>query len=148
MECSTVETKSGSPTNRIFQTILLISLALNAFFIWSDHYDVPNVNFFSHGLKDAYFIRKHTEGETFVIEHKGHRYTVKCQDTLTWLDGIYSSGRPMGDGCTYMSSMVGKSIAEGLMRNENGVLVYQPWEQDDTEQTADILTIINDEKAK
>ena len=51
----------------------------------------------------------------------------------------------MSDGCTYIPSLVGKSIAEGLMRKEGGALVYQPWEQDDTVQTADILTIVNDE---
>ncbi len=81
-----------------------------------------------------------------MIEHSGHRYTVQCQDTLTWLDGIYTSGHPMTDGCTYIPSLVGKSIAEGLMRKEGGYLVYQPWEQDDTVQTADVLTIIDDEK--
>jgi hypothetical protein len=51
----------------------------------------------------------------------------------------------MGDGCTYIPSLVGKSIADGLMRKEGNALVYQPWEQDDTEQTADILTIVGDE---
>lgn len=83
-----------------------------------------------------------------MIEHAGHRYTVKCQDTLSWLDGIYNSGHPMNDGCTYVPDLVGKSIAEGLMRKEGGALVYQPWEQDDTVQTADILTIIDDETIK
>ncbi len=34
------------------------------------------------------------------------------------------------------------------MRNEGDALVYQPWEQVDTEQTADILTIVSDEKSR
>ena len=62
--------------------------------------------------------------------------------------GIYSSGHSMSDGCTYIPSLVGKSIAAGLMRDEGGALVYQPWEQEDTVQTADILTIIGDEKSR
>ena len=131
---------------RFWGVLLLFSLGLNAFFIWNDHYDVPDVNFFPHGLRDAYFVKRHPGGEIFVIEHSEHRYTVKCQDTLTWLNGIYASGEPMSSGCTYLSSLVGKSVADGLMRKEGNALVYQPWEQDDTEQTADILTIINDEK--
>lgn len=143
-----MEAKIGSPKNKILGAILLISLALNGVLIWSNHHDVPDVNFFSHGLEDAYYVKKHAGGETFIIEHKGHRYTAKCRDTLTWLEGIYTVGRPMSTGCTYIPSLVGKSIAQGLMREEAGALVYQPWEQDDTEQTADILTIINDEATR
>ncbi len=143
-----MEAKTGSHQRAIFGVILLLSLALNAFLIWNDHYDVPDVNFFPHGLRDAYFIKRHVGGKYFVIEHSGHRYLVKCQDTLTWLGGIYTSGQPMGDGCTYIPSLVGKSIAGGLMRNEGDDLVYQPWEQVDTEQTADILTIVSDEKSR
>lgn len=142
-----MEAQTGSHQRGIFAAILLLSLSLNAFFIWNDHYDAPDVNFFPHGLRDAYFIKRHVRGKIFVIEHSGHSYTVKCQDTLSWVyGGIYTSGHPMSDGCTYIPSLVGKSIAEGLMRKEGDALVYQPWEQDDTVQTADILTIIDDEK--
>ncbi len=126
------------------RVILLLSLGLNASYIWDNQYHVPDINFFSHGLRDAYFVKKHVAGEVFIIEHSGHRYTAKCRDTLTWLNGIQASGQPMSEGCTYMSSLVGKSIAEGLMRNEGGALVYLPWAQEDTVQTADILTIIDD----
>lgn len=141
-----MEAKTSSRQRSIFGVILALSLALNALFIWNDHYDAPDENFFPHGLRDAYFIKRHVGGKYFVIEHPGHRYLVKCQDTLAWPNGIYTPGEPMGDGCTYIPFMVGKSIAEGLMRDEGGALVYQPWEQADTEQTADILTIIDDEK--
>jgi hypothetical protein len=143
-----VEATTARTNVRFWSVILLLSLALNAFLIWNNHYDIPDENFFPHGLRDAYFIKKHLGGEIFLIEHKGHRYTAKCQDTLTWLQGIYMPGAPMSDGCTYIQSLVGKSIAEGLMRQEGNAFVYQPWEQDDTEQTADILTIIDDEKIK
>lgn len=146
MECSRVEAKKNSRQRAIVGLVLLLSLGLNAFFIWNDHYDVPDINFFSHGVRNAYFVRRHEGGKIFVIEHSGHCYTVKCEETLTWLDGIYAPGKPMSDGCTYIPSLVGKSIADGLMRKEGGALVYQPWENVDTVQTADILTIIDDEK--
>jgi hypothetical protein len=134
--------------SRVWSAILLLSLALNGFLIWNDHYDVPDENFYSHRLRDAYFVKMHPGGEIYLIDHQGHRYTAECQDTLTWLDGIYSSGRPMTTGCTYIPSLVGKSIAEGLMRKEGNTLVYQPWEQADTEQTADLLKIIGDHQIK
>jgi hypothetical protein len=141
-----VEGKTGTHRSPIFSAVLLISLGLNAYFIWAYHYDVPDRNFVPHELHDAYFIKRHVGGKVFEIEHAGHLYTVKCEDTLSWLDGIYAPGRPMNDGCTYIPSIVGKSIASGLMRKEGGALVFQPWEDSDTVQTADVLTIVNDEK--
>lgn len=141
-----MEAKSNSRSRVIFRVILLLSLSLNVLFIWNDHYDVPDFNFYSHGLRDAYFIKSHAGGRRFVIEHSGHHYTVECQNTLTWLNGIYATGEPMSDGCTYIPSMVGKSIADGLMRKEGGALVFQAWENADTVQTADILTIVDGQK--
>ena len=123
-----MEVKTGSHRSAIFGLILLLSLGLNAFFMWTYDYDVPDVDFFPHGLRDAYFIKRHVGEEIFVIEHAGHRYTVKCRPTLSWLDGIYTSGYPMSDGCTYIPSLVGKSIADGLIRKEGDALVYQGWE--------------------
>jgi len=52
----------------------------------------------------------------------------------------------MTDGsCTYIPSMIGKSIAAGLMRHEGNTLVYSPWADSDTVQTADILAIVDDQ---
>ena len=128
----------------ILTAVLLISLGLNAYFIWSYHSSVPDVDFFHQDLHNAYFIKRHVGGKVFEIEHAHHLYTVRCEGTLSWPDGIYAPGQPMNDNCTYIPSMVGKSIAAGLMRNEGGALVYQPWENTDTIQTADVLKIIND----
>ena len=130
---------------KAYGVMLLLSLSLNVFYFWNDHHNIPDESFYPHKVEDAYFVKKHVGGEIYVIEHSGHRYTAECQDTLTWLDGIYAAGRSMGTGCTYIQSLVGKSIAEGLMRKEGGALVFQPWEQHDTVQTADILRIINDQ---
>jgi hypothetical protein len=55
----------------------------------------------------------------------------------------------MTDGdCTYMASAVGKTIGEDLMRKEPDSLVYAAWAGKDTVQTADSLTIIDDEPIK
>ena len=143
-----MQAKTGLFQKAIFGATLLLSLGLNAFFLSEGHYDVPDRNFIPQGLRDAYFVKRQVGEKIFVIEHLGHRYTVKCQKTLTWPDGIYTPAKSMGDGCTYIPSLVSKSIAEGLMREEGGALVYQPWEQDNTVQTADILTVIDDEKIK
>lgn len=138
--------QSGPHRSGFLDLVFFLSLGLNAFLLVAYHHDGPDRNFTSHGINDAYFIKRHLGGKIFVIEHEGHSYTVKCQGTLTWLDGIYASGRPMNDDCTYIPSMVGKSIASGLMRKEGDALVFQPWEDSDKEQTADILTIIRDDK--
>lgn len=130
----------------ILSVVLILSVALNVYFIWAYRYNTPDRDFLPSRLQNAYFVKKHVGGEIYVIEHSGHRYTVKCQPTLTWLNGIYSPGAPMSDGCIYIPGLVGKSIAAGLMRKEGNALVFQPWEDSDTEQTADILTIISDEK--
>ena len=88
-------------------------------------------------------------GSTYVIEHKGHRYTARCRASLSWLNGTDKPSLPMTDGdCTYMATMVGKTIGDNLMRTEPDSLVYAAWTGDDTLQTADYLTIINDESIK
>ena len=99
-------------------------------------------------IKNAYRVVSGGD-RTYVIEHKGHRYTVKCRASLTWLNGTDKPGLPMTDGdCTYMASKVGKTIGDDLMRKEPDSLVYAGWAGEDTLQTADYLTIIDDEPIK
>jgi sulfatase modifying factor 1 len=96
-------------------------------------------------LADAYHVTAFRDG-AYIIEHKGHRLTAKCRESLTWLDGPDKSGRPMdAHDCTYMSDKVGKSIGNDLMRQEQNELVFSPWKGEDTVQTADFLDIIQDE---
>ena len=142
------------------RAVLVLSLALNAFFIY-DRSGRPDVDFYGTGIKNAYFIKQHEKGDIydgngdyFVIEHRDsddntvHRYMAKCQPALTWSDGVTKPGKPMSDTCIYLSGLVGKSIAGGKMRKEGNTLVYVPWADSDTVQTADVLTIISDEKLK
>ena len=125
--------------------VLALSLGLNALFVYSNCYGHPDVDFYQTSLGDAYFVRGRDQ-RAYIIEHDGHRFTAKCRASLAWPDGTNSPGKPMTDGtCIYMPSMVGKSIAAGLMRHEGDSLVYSPWANSDTEQTADILTIVDDQ---
>ncbi|MGB7547595.1 MAG: hypothetical protein WBM14_07595 [Terracidiphilus sp.] len=130
---------------RILGAVFVFSLGLNAYFVYSNYCSHPNFDFYPTSLKDAYYIRGSNGGSSYLIEHEGQRFTAKCQASLTWLDGTNSLGKPMSSNgtCTYMASMVGKSIAAGLMRHEGNNLVYSPWANSDTVQTADILTITN-----
>ena len=135
--------------NRALGAALVLSLGLNAFYVYKNAYGHPDEDFYSPGLQSAYWIRAQNDG-SYTIDHDGHRFTAKCRASLSWLDGIDNPGRPMTpDGvCTYMPSMVGKSLAAGLMRHEGNSLVFSPWASFDTVQTADILTITKDEKTK
>jgi hypothetical protein len=100
------------------------------------------------GLKDAYYVRAHQQSD-YIIEHDGHRFTAKCRASLTWTHGTDQAGMPMTDGtCTYMADKIGKSIGDDLMREEDNTLVFSPWTGIDTLQTADFLTITNDEPMK
>jgi hypothetical protein len=130
------------------RAVLALSLGLNAFFIYEAHYDTPDVDFYHASKKNAYYIKEREGGDYFIIEHEGHRFTAKCQPALTWLNGITNPGGAMSDSCIYLPGMVGKSIAAGLMRREGDTLVYAAWANDDTVQTADILTIVNDQAIK
>jgi hypothetical protein len=47
-----------------------------------------------------------------------------------------------------MASKVGKTIGDDLMRMEPDSLVYAGWAGEDTVQTADYLTIIDDKPIK
>jgi hypothetical protein len=130
---------------RILGAAFALSLGLNAFLIYENCFGHTDFVFYPTGLRRAYYV-KGLDRNSFIIEHEGHRFTAKCRVSLTWPDGPDNPGRPMSDGtCTYMPSMVGKSIAEGLMRHEGNSLVYLPWADSDTVQTADILTITGDE---
>ncbi len=96
-------------------------------------------------LADAYYVTAFRNG-AYIIEHKGHRMTAKCRESLTFFDGPYKPGRPMTDhDCTYMVDRVGKSIGDDLMRQEQNQLVFSPWRGINTVQTADFLDITNDE---
>jgi serine/threonine-protein kinase len=96
-------------------------------------------------LADAYHVTAFRNG-AYIIEHKGHRLTARCRESLTWLDGPDKPGRPLdAHDCTYMSSWVGKSIGDDLMRQEQNELVFSPWKGEDTVQTADFLDITQDE---
>lgn len=133
----------------IFGAIFALSLALNAFFMF-DRSGRPDVDFYGTSKRDAYLIKAREREGVFVIRHRDssevHLYTAKCEVTLTWLDGVVNPAHSMGDGCTYIPNLIGKTIAGGKMRKEGSTIVYVPWANDDTVQTADVLTILNDER--
>jgi hypothetical protein len=131
--------------NRIVLTFFVLSLGLNAFFLYPR--TKPDVAFYATGMKNAYHIKSLNRG-LYTIEHDGHLFTAKCRVSVSWLDGTDKVGRPMASGeCVYMPTMVGKSIAAGIMRHErdSNSLVYLPWASFDTLQTADYLTIVDGE---
>jgi hypothetical protein len=137
--------------SRFLKSFLAISLIANALFCYRDFCGNPDITFYDHSRSDAYLIVRSPREDYFVIEHKEpgehvvHRYTAKCRDTLSWLDGITNQGHPMSNGCTYLAQDIGKTIAAGLMRKEGSAIVYTPWSQSDTVQTADVLDITSDE---
>jgi hypothetical protein len=90
---------------------------------------------------DSYDIVAYKDG-AYTIEHRGHRITAKCRNSLSWPNGLGTFGAPMDDHeCIYMSSLVGKTIGEDLMKRWKDTLVYSPWEGVKTVQTADYLDI-------
>lgn len=89
----------------------------------------------------SYHVRAYERG-AYIIEYRGRQLAATCRETLTWLNGVDQSGEPMGDGCTYMQSLVGKQIPAELIWQQDKELRYQPWLGQDTAQTADILDII------
>ena len=105
----------------------------------------PNEN--EHGVATpsrktpSYYIRAYQHG-AYIIDYNGHQLAATCRETLTWLNGIDQSGEPMGDGCTYMQSLLGKQIPAELIWQQDKELRYQPWLGQDTVQTADVLDII------
>lgn len=133
----------------LLRAIFALSIGLNILLVYGDLRPRPDLTQSRYAsLKNAYFVRAHQHGY-FIIEHDGHRFTAKCRASLSWLDGTDQPSKPMTDGdCTYMSSTVGKSIGDDLMRHENNTLVYSPWTGFDTVQTADILTIVKDQHIK
>ena len=100
----------------------------------------PNVATPSHKTL-SYYIRAYRRG-AYIIDYNGHQLAATCRETLTWLNGIDQPGEPMGDGCTYMESLVGKQIPAELIWQQGKELRYQPWLGQDTVQTADVLDII------
>lgn len=139
--------------HRFFKVAFVLSLLLNALFYYRNFCDRPDIDFYGGSRKSAYLVKKHGPGDYFLIEHRNsdgrlHRYTAKCQPTLTWLDGIVNAGQPMSDSCIYLPEDVGKTIAEGIMRKEGNTIVFMGWANADTVQTADVLTIVRDETIK
>jgi hypothetical protein len=127
---------------------VLLTLVLTLSIVYLAHGRRPDFSGSDAALANAYFVRSYRDG-AYIIEHKGHRFTAKCRASLTWLDGTDRPGKPMTDGdCTYMFDKVGKSIGDDFMRHENNTLVLAPWMGADTVQTADYLTITNDEPIK
>ncbi len=127
---------------------VLITIALTLLVVYFAHGRRPDFSGPSANLANAYFVRSYKDG-VYTIDHKGHRYTAKCRASLSWLDGTDRPGKPMTDGdCLYMHDKVGKSIGDDFMRRENHSLVFAPWMGQDTVQTADFLTITNDEATK
>ena len=91
---------------------------------------------------DVYHVRS-VKNYVFVIEHEDMRFTVRCKESLVWLDGDNEPPRFMDDhDCTYMHSFVGKSIP---MQQSVDKLVFYPWKGKSAVQTADVLDIISEE---
>jgi hypothetical protein len=93
---------------------------------------------------DAYHVVAYRDRK-FIIEHRDHRLTVKCERALSWLDGPNNDPQPFSDPgeCVYIK--VGEYIGEDLMVETSDKLQYHPWSGEDTVQTADIMTITDDE---
>jgi hypothetical protein len=94
----------------------------------------------------SYYVRAR-QGESYIIEHRGHELTAHCRESVAWHDGKDKLGRPMGEGeCTYLVDKVGKHISEDLMLRQNNELRYRPLagDQDEALQVADILDITDD----
>ena len=126
--------------------IFLIVATAGGYWFYTSHIHRPDFTRSNETtLADSYHVTAFRDG-AYLIEHKGHRLTAKCRESLTWLDGPDKPGRPLdAHDCTYMSSYVGKSIGDDLMRQEQNTLVLSPWRGEDTVQTADFLDIIHDE---
>jgi hypothetical protein len=98
---------------------------------------------------DAYHVVAYRHG-AFIIEHKGQRLTVKCEQAWTWLDGLDKDPRPLTDPgqCMYMGSLVGDYIGEDLMLESGLKLQYCPWRGVNTVQTSDNMTITDIEEIR
>lgn len=94
--------------------------------------------------EDTYFVRSRS-AETYIIEHKGHRLTARCRETLSWLDGEDKPGRTMSEHeCTYMSDKVGQHVSAEFWLRQGSELRFMPWHGIRTLQTADVLDITDD----
>jgi hypothetical protein len=99
-------------------------------------------------LTDAHFVRA-LKDRAFIIDHQGIRMRAKCTKSVTWLDGDDADPKPLDDhDCTYMYSMIGKSVGDDLMVEANGTLILYPWMGEKTTQTADYLEILDEEPIK
>lgn len=139
--------------NRFVKIALAFSLVINVFFSLRYFQGKPDIDFYGGSRADAYLIKKHLAGDSYLIEHRNsndkrlHVYTAKCQGAVTWEKGIVNPSASMGDACIYLPDLVGKTIVAGKMRKEDNIIVYVPWANDDTVQTADVLSIVRDDTA-
>ena len=140
--------------NRFLKLALALSITANVLFYYRDFCDKPDYDFYGGSRKNAYLIKRRLSGGSYVIQHREmgnntlHLYTARCKSSLTWLKGVANPAESMGDSCTYVPSMVGKTVVEGMMRVEGSTIVLTPWANADTVQTADVLTIESDDVVK
>jgi len=141
---------SAHPSRRkwlvVGSLIFLIAATAGGFWFYTSQRQRPDDTLSNKTtLADAYHVTAFRDG-AYIIEHKGHRLTAKCRESLAFPDGLDKPGQPMShDDCTYMVDKVGKSIGDDLMRQEQNQLVFSPLRGLDTEQTADFLDITHDE---
>ena len=70
--------------NKTLAVFFILSLGLNAFFVYKTHYGHPDYDFYSTGLRDAYYVRERTQ-DSYIIDHKGHRFaTVHAPTFQRW----------------------------------------------------------------
>jgi hypothetical protein len=97
---------------------------------------------------DAYHVVAY-RNRKFIIDHRDHRLTVKCEQAVTWTtDGPDDAPRPLAEPgrCVYIT--VGEYVGEDLMVEAGQKLTYFPWRGENTVQTADIMTITDEEEIR
>ena len=67
--------------------IFLIVATAGGFWFYTSYRQRPDFTLSTETtLADAYHVTAFRDG-AYIIEHKGHRLTAKCRESLTWLDG-------------------------------------------------------------
>jgi len=92
----------------------------------------------------TYYVRAR-EGETYIIEYKGHQLTAHCREALTWLHGE-GLGSPMTENaCMYLNDKVGQHLDEDFMVRVDNELRYRVFGHFFTSvPVADVLDITDD----
>jgi hypothetical protein len=70
--------------------------------------------------EETYYVRARN-GETYIIEYRGHQLTAHCREALGWDRDKDKLGRPMTHNeCMYLSDKVGKHFSEDfIVRGDN-----------------------------